>query len=306
MTLPLLCCGPSPALQRALVFPAWEQSGDVVRATDVAWTVGGKATNAARAIVRAGGQATLLGFAGGDNGRRMAALLRAEGLEGLWVECESETRICQTLLDGGHRRIRELVEEAGPVSLGEWGELFAETERALLGHAALLLCGSLPRGTPSEAYATLAEIAVQHRRPWIIDAQGPALRAALPHRPWLVKINRAELAQTTGETEIPAGMAALRDAGAKLVLITDGPETAWLLDGKKTRRFLLPSIEAVNPIGGGDTVCGVAALALAEGKDPVEAARAGLAAALAQTLTPRPAEFDPAVAADFARRIRVE
>ena len=305
MLLPVLCCGPSPALQRSLRFPGWESPGDVVRTSETEWSVGGKATNAARAVNRAGGQATLLGPAGGMNGARMRALLAGEEIDALWVEVETETRICQTLLDEKGHRIRELVEDAGELTPGEWAELFAHVERALPFHSALLLCGSLPAGAPEGVYAGLVELAREARRKVVMDVRGAPLRAALPWKPDLVKINAGELQQTTGETEIPNGMRALKDLGAGEVFITDGPRCAWLSEGRRIWRFDLPEIEAVNPIGGGDTVTGVTALGWIGGAGLKEAAIEGLGAGLAQTLRPRPADFEVSQARALARNIRV-
>lgn len=301
---PLLCCGPTPAVQRGLVFPDWEGDADVVRASDVSRSVGGKATNAARAVTRAGGGATVLGFAGGPNGDRMKDLLRREGLEGIWVDTATETRFCQTLMDREGRRIRELVEDAGPVSLHEWGELFAKAEQAIPFHAALLLCGSLPAEAPEGVYATLVELARNANRKVGIDAKGPELRAALKPGPDLVKINLDELRDATGETDPAVGIQQLLDLGVGAVMITDGPRPARVHDGERMTVLELPEIEPLNPIGGGDTVTGVTLHEWLRGGKLLDAALAGLGAGMAQTLTARPADFDPDTARELAGRIR--
>ena len=303
-SLPILCCGPTPALQRALRFDAWDAPGDVVRTRHITLSVGGKATNAARAVTRAGGQATVLSPVGGMLGRRVRDLLAAEGLEAIWIEVAAETRTCQTLLDAEGHRIRELVEDALPLSLPEWGEMFSQAERALHFHQALLLCGSLPDEAPDEVYATLIELAHAAGKRVVIDAKGPPLEKALPLKPDLVKINRSELQATTGQEEIPEGMRALQARGAKNVMITDGPQQAWLLSGKRLHRYTLPTIQPVNPIGGGDTVTGVTAQAWCAGEDLPAAARRGLAAGTAQTLTHNPAEFDLEDARNFFKQIK--
>jgi len=307
MSQPLLCVGLSPALQRTLHVPGWFAEGDVVRVSACKETVGGKATNAVRAIARAGGEALLLSPLGGERGGRVRDLLAAEGLSADWIDVAGETRICQTLLDAEGKRIRELVEPAPPLSLREWTEIFARLERALPFHAALLLCGSLPAGAPDDLPRRLCELAAAAGRISVLDLQGAMLMGALPAKPRLVKINRGELRASTGLSDIPAGMRSLLDAGARAVLITDGPATAWLAEGKNRWSFSLPAIDPVNPIGGGDTVTGVTALALtANPGDLCAAARQGLAAGLAQTLTSSPADFDPATAKALAEKIRIK
>ncbi len=304
--LPVLCFGPTPALQRGLRFADWDAPGDVVRTREVRWSVGGKATNAARAVVRGGGQATLLGPAGGMNGGRMKALLREEGLEGVWIEVAEETRICQTLQTAEGNRIRELVEDALPLSCGEWGELFAKLEQALPFHAGLLLCGSLPVDAPDEVYATGVELAKAAGRKVILDAKGAPLRAALALKPDFVKINRDELRETTALEDVKAGMHALMEMGAGAVMITDGPRRAFVAEGRKVWAYTLPEIQPVNPIGGGDTVAGVTALNWLAGVPLHEAGRMGLGAGTAQTLSAGPAEFTLDDARLYTKKIIVK
>lgn len=304
---PLFCFGASPALQRALRLPDWSTPGDVLRVHSHRESVGGKATNAARAILRAGGSATLAGPAGGMNGDRIRSLLQQENIEAVWIQTDAETRICQTLEQPDGRRLRELVEPAPALTLREWAECLAQTERAMHFHSALLLCGSLPAESPGDAVQRLCEFALACRRPVIVDMTGAPLCAALRAGPTLVKINRDELRETTGCGDVPEGTEALLKMGAAAALITDGPAAAFLAAGSKLWRFELPKIDPVNPIGGGDTVTGVCALHLVlQPGNWLEAALQGLAAASAQTLTPNPAEFDPAVAAQLKREIRVE
>lgn len=304
--LPVLCFGPSPALQRGLRFANWDEPGDVVRTREVDWSVGGKATNAARAVLRGGGEATLLGPAGGANGERMKCLLGEEGIEGIWVEVQAETRMCQTLQTLEGRRIRELVEDAGALEPTEWKALFKEVERLLPHHSGLLLCGSLPVDAPDDVFAILVDLAKTAGRKVVMDVKGPPLRMALDNGPDLVKINRDELQETTNTPEIRQGMTALMRMGAGAVLITDGPRQACLAEGTRMWRYKLPAIEAVNPIGGGDTVTGMTALSWLNGMPLDQASRLGLGAGTAQTLHPRPAEFTLPEARQYAECIRVE
>ena len=303
--LPLLCCGPTPAVQRALTFSDWNADSDVARASRVHLSVGGKATNAARAITHAGGQATVLGFAGGDNGERMRRLLHEEGLDGVWVDTDTETRVCQTLLDSEGRRIRELVENARPVTLREWTEFFAKVEQALPFHGGLLLCGSLPDESPPDVYATLIRLAHDAGRPVAIDAKGPELLAALGEEPELVKINLRELRGATREDDPATGVDRLAGLGVGHILITDGPRPARARQGRKSFTFELPEIRPVNPIGGGDTVTGVTFLHIVNRESLRDAARAGLGAGMAQTLTTRPAVYETSEADRLARAITV-
>ena len=288
---PILCCGPTPALQRTLAFADWDSASDVVRASSVRLSVGGKATNAARAITCAHGTATVLSFAGSNE---IIDLLEKEGLPGHWIPTASPTRICQTLVDANGKRIRELVENAGPVSDAEWDALYTSVTDLLPTHSGLLLCGSLPEGTDPTRYADLIRIAHDQGKPVGIDAKGAEMKHALAHTPELVKINQQEL----NDLGIP-----LTDLEIPTALITNGPHPAQLLTDGTIHTFNLPKIDPLNPIGGGDTVTGVMFLHLLNGLSPQDATSHALAAGLAQTMTPNPAEFDSESAAKFIEQV---
>ena len=102
----------------------------------------------------------------------------------------------------------------------------------------------------------------------MLDVRGPALLAACAERPWVVKPNRAELAETVGrdinsQSSLVAAMRDLASRGPGWVVVTqgDGPTLAapavgpvWQAHG--------PRVAAVSPIGSGDAFAAGLALAL--------------------------------------------
>ncbi len=303
---PVLCVGCSPALQRNLVFPDWDGSSDVVRCQEPQLSVGGKATNAARALQRLGTEVSLLSVAGGAQGEKIQGLLHAEGIQGLWVESAAETRCCQTLLREDGSRIRELVEEAASLTLREWAELFSRFEQALAFHSSVLICGSLPKEAPLDVYASLCRMAREAGKELLIDATGPGLEQALPEQARLVKINREELRASSQAASDEAAIQDLLKRGAQALLITDGPRPAFLAMGKKRWRYQLPEIKVLNPIGGGDTVAGAMAHFGLAAKQLPESTRMALACSMAQSQTANPAEFDPELAKELASQIKMK
>ena len=254
-----------------------------------------------------GGTPTLLGFSGGPTGKRMEDIIEREGIPASWIQTETETRVCQTLLDEKRGRIRELVEDAAPINGKEWASFFRTTEEQLDTRGFLCLCGSLPRNSPPDIQSRLVGLAHAQRTRVILDATGPALNATLPLQPWLIKINRQELQQTTECQDVATGIAVLLDRGAQQVLITDGPDTCHYGGSEGRSTFSLPAIQAVNPIGSGDTVTGVLAWTQATGGigSMNEAIALALGAGLAQAETERPAEFDPERAQVLSKEIRI-
>lgn len=290
----LLVVGLTPTIQRTMRFAALE-IGAVNRAREVRVTASGKAVNVARVITLLGGEARLVQLLGGDTGRFIARTLDEEGVAhaSVPIRGDAPTRTCATLLpDGGPAT--ELVEEAQPVS----EEDVAALEDAVLRHLptarALCLSGSFPPGVPEDLYARLVRAARGADVPAFVDAQRAPLRAALAARPFLVKPNLTEAAATLDlslsgedETDARAAVDALTRAGAAWALVSLGRAGSLLGDGKgNLRRIEPPRIEAVNPIGSGDSLLAGLALAFVRGASLPEAAVFGTACAAANCLTP--------------------
>ena len=88
--------------------------------------------------------------------------------------------------------------------------------------AVVVLAGSLPAGVPPDAYAQLIAAATDAGVPVLLDAEGEALALGAAAGPAVVKVNVSELASATGEREAEAGALALRRAGARTVVVTEG------------------------------------------------------------------------------------
>ena len=289
----ILCAGATPAMQRTLFFEKL-LPGEVNRAKEVRVTASGKVTNAARVAATLGSRTLLATFLGGDSGRLVAGELEAEGVERevVWPE-DAPTRTCSTLIsDDG--RITELVEEASPVSPEDAAKLEEVIRRHLSEAAALCLIGSLPSGVSEDFYARLTKYANEIGVPVLIDAQGPPLQQALDARPFLVKPNLEETTATLGlspsgdeEKDSRAAVGALLERGACWALVSTGAGGSVLGDESGDLwRVVPPELEAVNPIGSGDSLAAGLLHSLVGGSSVPEAAVYGTACAAANVLTP--------------------
>ena len=295
----ILCVGGTPAVQRTLLFESLAV-GDVNRAQKLYVTASGKVVNAARAVKTLGGESLLLTFLGGDAGRHVSRTLDAEDVshEAVWVEDDAPTRTCITILEEDGP-VTELVEEAPSVSNSDMTALESIVTKHLGEARALCLIGSFPPGVPEDFYARLAAQAAEAGIPVLVDAQKSLLLNTLAKRPFLVKPN---LDETQTALDLPTGdderaglkaVSALVEKGARWALVTRGAEPALLGDESGGRwRIEAPSIQAVNPIGSGDTLAGGLLHALAGGASVPEATAFGAACAAANALTPTSGVFD--------------
>ncbi len=284
----ILCVGGTPAMQRTLSFERLVP-GEVNRATEVRVTASGKAANAARVAATLGGPALLVSFLGGDSGRFVAEKLDKEGVRRDAVWTDTPTRTCATLLhDGGE--VTELVEEAGAVSAKDAAALEEIARRRLPEARTLCLIGSLPSGVPEDLYARLVEAANEAGIPALVDAQKAPLLEALAARPFIVKPNLEEAVATLGlpddSTAGDAAVALVGEAGARWAMVSEGSEGSVLADDSgRTWRVSSPRLEAVNPIGSGDSLAAGLLHSLSRGASVPEAAAFGTACAAANVLT---------------------
>lgn len=305
-----VCAGMFPALQRTLTLTSLKP-GAVNRVIGVTESVGGKATNAARVLKTLGGNPLLFGFAGGDNAVTVKRLLAAEGIAYRFVSTAAPVRLAQTLLAKDAADFTELVEE-GPVLTPEDWQRFQSMFVEILTDkpVAAIISGTLPAHAPGNAYAQM--LATTSTLPVILDASGAALRATLPHKPALVKINLAELFLTVGvdagtsagDAKIEAAAHTLIADGAAAVGITQGGHAAWLVTKHKTRCFTIPAVKVISTLGCGDAVNAGVAFGLQQYQNLEEAFILGLACGVSNAMHRLPGMIDPTQISSIAARIR--
>jgi 1-phosphofructokinase family hexose kinase len=306
----ILSAGLTPAWQQVVVFDSF-RFGEVNRAREVHWFASGKVFNAAIAVHRLGGPGLALAPAGGPLLEQIRQDLGGMGLATRLVVTESATRVCTTIIDRGSGKITELVENGRPLSDGELAAFRdAYAEEAARAEVAILI-GSLPAGTPASFYRELVECT---HGAAVLDFRGEELLACLDLKPYVVKPNREELAQTLGrplasDKELREAMQSLNRRGAQWVVVSQGSGPVWITSEKAAwRAHPIPVApqDIVNPIGCGDALTGAIACATREGRDLVDGVRLGLAAAHANLRQLRQCRFDPAGVRRRAGEVRLE
>jgi 1-phosphofructokinase family hexose kinase len=321
----VLVAGPNLTIDRTATLDEL-RPGAVLRFESVVVTPGGKGLNVARAARALGADALLVGFVPGETGRTGARMIEREGIALRGVPCGGELRSTAVVMERGGRTT--VLNEPGPeIGAGDWEAYEAAVSQALGGHGVLVCSGSVPPGSPDDAYGRLARLAADAGRPCVVDAGGATLARALEAAPDVVCPNVVEAEEVVGGPASPsssgagsaepeavvasaaagvraraeAAAAALVAAGARGAVVTADSAGAALAVGGGQRAWLAaPRIADVrNPVGAGDVfACGLAA-ALERGEPLVEAARHGVAAAAASVEWPTAGELDPARAAEL-------
>jgi 1-phosphofructokinase family hexose kinase len=276
----ILTAGLTPAFQQILLFDALAL-GEVNRARQVHWGASGKVLNAVRALHHLGAECKTLSLVGGSTGEAIRRNITELGIAGRWIEGNTPTRVCTTLLDRSRRQATELVPNAAQATAEELQRFQAAYAEEAAMAAVVVLIGSLPVGTPTDYYRNLVS---QTPGKVILDARGAELLEALRARPFLVKPNKNELRQTLGrelreDTELFDALREINDRGAEWVVVTDGGKPVYARSRRHLYRLQPPPVEVVNPIGCGDCMAAGIAQGLFMEWEPLDAIRRGLAVA---------------------------
>lgn len=261
--------------------PRRPRPGETLAGTDFAMSPGGKGANQAVQAARLGARVTLVGRVGDDP---FAELVRRP-LEAAGVELEL------TVDPAGTGIASIFVDEAGENSI----VVVARANHAFTPEGVVQALGSRCRWDlllcqgeiPVAAVAAALERARGWRIPCILNP-APAderLRAVMGLAD-LITPNEWEARTLSGlDTDDPRALAlALRDRGARQVVITLGERGALYLEGDRAVLVPPPAVTPVDTTGAGDAFNGALAWALAGGRDLAQSvAWANAAGALAAT-----------------------
>lgn len=306
----ILCLGTTPAAQRVMVFRQLTID-QVNRAVTTLDGAAGKSINVAKVLRAIGEEPFAVGVCGGARGSQISAALSELGVAFEFVPVRGATRECVTVIDQAAGTITELVEESAPMDAAEAGQLIDLVRRRMAGARAVVMSGTIAPGCPVDLYAQVTSLAHGQAALTVVDAQGPALVAAVTCKPDLVKPNRGELATTLGkrldsEAEVIAAAREFHERGAKRVVVTAGSQPTLAFDGRNAWRVLSPALQAVNPIGSGDAFTAGVTARLARGDDLGEACRWGTAAGGANALRLMAGEVRMADVRRLLAQVRVD
>lgn len=247
----------NPSLDRTIEIAELAR-GAVIRAAAAHLDPGGKGVNVSRALLANDVASRAVVPFGGDEGRQLVRLLAGEGLDMVTVPVSGATRSNVTLAepDGTITKINE------PGTALSAGELDTIADAVLAAaHEAdwVVASGSLPPEVPADVYARLCRRFAGAGIHVAVDTSGPALVAALPAGPALVKPNADELAAATGMPIRTVGDAVeaalrLREAGARTVLASLGADGAVLVEDGGIRYGEASVLARRSSVGAGDAM----------------------------------------------------
>jgi len=293
----------NPVIQKTLVFDSLAK-GEVNRTGEHRVDAAGKGVCCARVLGQLGKRAVHLTQLGGPSRDWFLALCAADGVRVSWVESGSEIRFCTTLIDRADGSATELVEEARAVAPGSGDLVLDAFERLLPEVGTVLLSGTKAAGFPPSILPDMARLAAAAGKRLFLDVKGADLVGCLPFRPVVAKPNLEELLQTYAPESVAAARegrdeGAMRDLVARVgreyrdrygasLVVTRGTRPTLFWDGEALRECPVLPVQAINPIGSGDSFNVGVATALEAGATIAQAVAEGarLGALNAQRLKP--------------------
>ncbi|CCE01791.1 1-phosphofructokinase family hexose kinase [Bradyrhizobium sp. STM 3809] len=261
---------------------------------------GGGGINVARVITRLGGDVTALYPVGGPTGLLLKQLVEAESVASLTWPTADDTREDFFVQERATGQPYRFILPGPTLSESEWQGGLALLSRLEPFPRFVIGSGSLPRGVPTDYYASIATIARTHGARFILDTSGPALAAAVAGGVDLIKPSLREMQELVGG-ELPdaaaweaAARTLVATGKAGTVALTMGHLGALLVTPERVLRAQPLTMVPVNAVGAGDSFLGALVAKLAANEPLEEAFRFAVAAGAAALLRTGTALSDPA------------
>jgi 1-phosphofructokinase family hexose kinase len=300
----IVCAAPNPSIDKLFVTDA-VVPGAIHRPDRLVVRAGGKGLNVARAAQALGADVVAVALLAGHAGRWIADELVEAGVRTDAVWAEGETRSSLSVAHAG--AMTEFYERGVPPGPVAWERFAARAGAAARGATWLSISGSMPPHVAAVEAAALVRAGRAAGARVAVDQHGATLDAALSAGPDLVKVNRHEAAELTGESDPASAAAALRDrlreAGAPdpAAVVTLGEDGALALTADGALHGDL-DVRAPYPTGSGDAFLAGLLCALDAGSGWAGALALGLGAGCANAEAEGAGTLDADRARDLARR----
>ncbi|MDO9374506.1 MAG: 1-phosphofructokinase family hexose kinase [Ferruginibacter sp.] len=285
--IPILTVTLNPAIDKSTVADVLKPESKL-RCADVLNEPGGGGINVSKALKKLGIPSVALFPAGGHNGEMLKGLLTAEDIAFQSVNSSVETRENWVVLEAETNNqyrftfpgrafeeqvVRDLIESIRSFSPGF-----------------VVASGSLPPGLPDHFYGLIVKTSMSVGAKCIVDTSGPALQALQGKNVFMIKPNINELCkmlsiETLAANEVPdAAQQAVRDGFAEVIVVSMGPDGAWMVTEEKRYFAAAPQVEKRSTVGAGDSMLAGISYMLQQKQPLKQALNFGVACGSAATM----------------------
>lgn len=289
------------------------QVGRHQRVKVVDYLPAGKGLNVSRTLSTLSISSIITGFIGQENSTEFRQALDDDKIVGQLFTVPGRTRQNITIIDPVNSSDTHIRLPGPEVSREDLTKLGKKLSLLAEKGGLVVFAGSLPPGAEAEDLARLVRICRDAGAMVAVDTSGEPLKAATAQRLWLIKPNRAEFAELSGQAdqtleEMVTSAGRLTDR-VENVLLSLGKEGALLVNRSTALRAWLEKEEsapAVNTVGSGDSLLGAFLAGIRAGLDLPDCLAQAVGVAWAACRTSIPASFSDEVARDMRTHVQLE
>lgn len=281
----------NPALDKStktdLILPSIK-----IRCASPRYEPGGGGINVSRALKKLETSSTAVYLAGGHAGKVIQELLDEEGVNQVKIDTGIETRENLLVMEESSSQQFRFGMPGTEVPREKWQEALKKIETLDPVPDYLVASGSVPPGVPDDFYAQVAGICKQKEIKLIVDTSGAPLKLALEAGIYMAKPNFRELAKVMeqpdiSEMELEKHVNRFLQADkCEALIISIGAKGVILATPESTEYIIPPHVSVVSSVGAGDSMVAGILYGLTTGYKLTGAARYGVAAGTAATMTP--------------------
>ena len=243
--------------------------GSVMRASHVDNTPGGKGIHVANVVTILKEDCIATGFLGGKTGEFIEEKLNEYNIRQDFVKIQGDTRECIAIITDDLTQT-EILEPGPEVKISEQDEFIKKYTEIIKDSDIIVASGSLPRNIPKDFYGKLIKMANDLGKKFLLDTSGDLLKEGIKAKPFFIKPNKDEIEALTGRKieSVEDAIAEIKEfhrQGIELVVISLGSDGSVAGYNNKFYKVNVPKINAVNPVGSGDSYVGGIAVALQRG-----------------------------------------
>ena len=283
---------------------------DVNRTNEVLKDAGGKGIHVGYVLNELGANIVHSGFVGGALGEYIKKTLEDKGQESRFIEIEEDTRNCIAILHEGKQT--EILEKGPTIPSKEEEEFLERLDEISAGCDYINISGSLPSGLDVSFYKKIIDYAKENNKFISVDTSGKTLEEIIHSdiKPDLIKPNETEIADVlharVNKNNLPGVLLKSPFKDIKYIIVSMGKDGAIIKANDKIYEANVPLVEAINPVGSGDSSLAGALYAIDNGKDDVDIIKTSMTCGLLNVLNKEIAHINMDDFDKYYNQIKVE
>ncbi|WP_394268319.1 hexose kinase, partial [Anaerococcus nagyae] len=247
---------------------------DVNRTNQVIKDAGGKGIHVGYVLSELGEDVVHSGFVGGALGEYIKNTIKNKGQESRFVDIGEDTRNCIAVLHEGNQT--EILEKGPTITTTEENDFIEKLDEITKGCDYINVSGSLPNGLNASFYERIIAYAKEKNKFISVDTSGKTLETIINAgvKPDLIKPNESEIGDVL-KTEVSKDNLVdilLREPfkDIRYIIASMGKDGAIVKIDNKVYKANVPEVEAINPVGSGDSSLAGAIYAISKDKDDID------------------------------------